>query len=558
MQFKRMLFAAIMTILVMSLMYATDTILAGRLFGDNAMAGINLIKPVLYLSAFFALMISTGTSYLYSFEIGAFNHEKANKLVGQGAILTIILAVVLGIIAFFGEEIFFSFFPNLGATEAFAREYYSCISLIVALNTVYALVQTMVYADGGGKNCVIAIILQLAVNFFASLILGLKFGVVGVAFGTVIGYLAAILVFAKWIFVDSQTLKPILYFSAAETVKVLKCSYVHASLYLHIGLGNMILNAFFLQMFGEKYFPVLSVIIGVLQLAVFLDGIGQAAEPLINIYLGEKNFNGVAKVMDIAIRTALIFGAVTIPIIFVFSETIAEFFGIRDELLAESVFALRIIAFSMPFIALLYLFATYYQILGHLRIALALSFCKDFAFYLVLPMIFFIFFGIYGLWTGMMLVSMITCAIFIIFLCARHKKDFPLLLPIKDIVSWDAKLNLEKVLELRDRAEAEFLKRGFHSKILMRIGLIIEEIGMSIVDNNPNTPPLAELTIIFEEEPIIIIRDNGLHFDLTDEAVNSFRSFFIYSFLEGSGTDNRYLTTQNYNRHIFALKNFSR
>ena len=222
MQFKRMLFAAVMTMVVMTFTNVTDMMIATRLLGDNAMAGVNLVKPILYLSAFFALMISTGTSYLYSFEIGAFRKETANKLVGQGAILTIILTVVLGIIASFGADVFFSFFTNLGTTEAFAREYYSCISLIVAANTIYALVQTMVYVDGGGKNCVIAIIVQLAVNFFASMFLGLKFGMTGIAFGTVIGYLASMAVFAKWIFIDSQTLKPICYFSLSDTVKVLK------------------------------------------------------------------------------------------------------------------------------------------------------------------------------------------------------------------------------------------------------------------------------------------------------------------------------------------------
>ena len=559
MQFKRMLLSAILIMVVMTLGYTMDMIVAARLFGDNAMADVNLLKPVVYVSAFFALMISTGTSYLYSFEVGAFRNEKANELVGQGAILTIILAVVLGVIAFFGEELFFSSFPDLGATETFAREYYSCVPLIVALNTVYVLVQTIVYADGGGKNRVIAIILQFAVNFFASILLGLKFGIIGIAFGTLIGYLAAMAVFAKCIFIDSQTLKPILYFSTSNTVKVLKYSYVHASLYLHIGLGNMILNAFFLQTFGEKYFPVLSVVVNVLSLAVFLDGIGQAAEPLINIYLGEKNFDGIKKVMDIAIRTALIFGAATVPIIFVFSANIAGFFGINaPTLLAEASAALRIISFAMPFIALLYLFATYYQILGHQKTALSLSLCKDLVLYVGLPIVFSSALGISGIWLGMLSVSIASCLVFVIFLRARYKKDFPLLLPAKDIVSWDARLTLEKVLELRDCAEAEFLKRGFDDKISMRIALTVEEIGMSIIDNNPNTPPLAELTLFFDEQPKIIIRDNGIHFDLTDEAVSSFRSFFIYSFLAGSQIDNRYLTTQNYNRHIFSLKNDAR
>lgn len=94
-----------------------------------------------------------------------------------------------------------------------------------------------------------------------------------------------------------------------------------------------------------------------------------------------------------------------------------------------------------------------------------------------------------------------------------------MLLEEADIVSRDEKLNLERVLELSNWSEAEFQKRGFDSKITMNIALIIEEIGMSIVENNPNEETLAELTIIFGAETQIIIRDNGKRFELTDEAV---------------------------------------
>ena len=48
---------------------------------------------------------------------------------------------------------------------------------------------------------------------------------------------------------------------------------------------------------------------------------------------------------------------------------------------------------------------------------------------------------------------------------------------------------------------------------------------------------------------------DAIRFDLTDEKINSFRSFFLYSFLEGSKTDRSYLMTQNYNSHIFTLIN---
>ena len=198
--------------------------------------------------SFLSALIATGTSYLYSFEIGAFRQEKANRLVGQGAILAVTLSILFAVILFFDREVFFSFFDVTGEIETFAREYYSLYFLSLAINPIYFLIYVIVYADGGGKNGVIAIFLKLSVNIIASILLGMKFGI------------AAIAVFAKWIFFDSQTLKPILYISVSETVRVIKYSFVSAYLYLYIGFGNMILNIFFLKRFGEQNFPILSVV----------------------------------------------------------------------------------------------------------------------------------------------------------------------------------------------------------------------------------------------------------------------------------------------------------
>lgn len=552
-QFKKMVLSSILMMIAFSLSGIADFVLAAQFFGDNAMAAVNLVTPIFFVVTFLSSLIGTGTAYLYSFEIGAFRHEKANKLIGQGAILAVTSSILLATVLFFGQDAFFSLFNVTGELETFAREYYSVFFLSIAINPIHFLMYVIVYADGGGKNGVIATFLNLLVNVVTSIVLGMKFGIAGMALGTLLGYLAAILVFAKWIFFESQTLRPILYISLSETVRVIKYSFVHASLYLYIGLGNIILNAFFLKTFGEENFPILSVVSSILQFAVFLDGVAEAAEPPINVYLGEKNLDGVQKVMKIAVKAAFLSGATIIPIFLLFGEGVAGLFGINEAIFDETVFAIRAIGFSMPFIALIYLFTTYYQISGHMKTAFALSFFKDFGFYLLIPMIFGVLFGMNGFFVGMMLASVVSCVLFSIFLRVRYGKRFPLLLEEADIVSRDAKLTLERVLSLRDWSEGEFLKRGLDSKLVMKIALIIEEIGMLIVENNPEIEPLAELTIIFGDEIRIIIRDNGKHFDLTDETVNSFRNFFIYSFLDGSSTDRSYLTTQNYNRHIFTL-----
>ncbi|MBQ7629843.1 MAG: multi antimicrobial extrusion protein, partial [Selenomonadaceae bacterium] len=303
-QFKKMVLSSILMMIAFSLSGIADFVLAAQFFGDNAMAAVNLVTPIFFVVTFLSSLIGTGTAYLYSFEIGAFRHEKANKLIGQGAILAVTSSILLATVLFFGQDAFFSLFNVTGELETFAHEYYSVFLLSIAINPIHFLMYVIVYADGGGKNGVIATFLNLLVNFVASIVLGMKLGMSGIAFGTLLGYLASILVFAKWIFVDSRTLRPILYISLSETVRVIKYSFVHASLYLYIGLGNIILNAFFLKTFGEENFPILSVVLSILQLAVFLDGVAEAAEPPINVYLGEKNLDGVQKVMKIAIKAA--------------------------------------------------------------------------------------------------------------------------------------------------------------------------------------------------------------------------------------------------------------
>lgn len=555
-QLKKMLFAAVMTMLIMSSTDLIDNILAAQTIGSAAMAGVNLVKPLIYVAAFVTLMIATGTTYLYSFEVGAFRPEVANRLAGLGAITILCICAVVAVVAVLGESAYFACFSGAEETVGFAREYYVWYRVVLALWPLFLFMQMIVYADGGSTNCIFATMTQFAVNIVASVFFAsyLDMGMVGISLGTVVGTVAAMAVFAKWIFWDSKTLKPELYFSWREIVKVIKYSYVHASLYLHIAIGNMFLNALFLQNFGEEYFPVLSVVVGILQLAVCFDGVGQAAEPLVNIYLGEGNYDGIEKVMKAATMVAVVFGAATIPFLIFLAEYIAEIFGVTEpKLLAETVTAIRILSFSMPFLAVLYLYATYYQIMGRMRIAFSLSVCKDLLFYVALPVGFALSFDLRGVWIGMMFVSVATCLLFVTYLRLRYEEDFPFLLPKSDILSRDALLAVEKVIELRNWAEAEYQKRGFTKMAQMKVGLLLEEIGMNIVENNKDTEILAELTLFFDDKPKIIIRDNGKHFDITQDNLQSFRDYFLYNFINAENIGNKFLTTQNYNRHIFQM-----
>jgi|GEM_PF-3144858 len=555
-QFGKMLFSSIITTFIVNFNFVANKILAAQLFGKNAMAGIEIVLPLLFITAFLELMVAMGTAYLYSFEIGSFKTEVANRLAGQGAFWTLFLSVILTMSFFFGENIYFSLYSNAEAATTFAREYYRPFLLTIAVHPIYVFMQRMVFADGGGKYCIFATVLQFVVHVATALFLTtmLDFGMAGMALSIFISEIVAMTIFLRWIFFVSQTMKPTFHCSLADTIKVLKLGYVSSSVTLYFSIGNMLLVIYFLRNFDQEYFPILSAIISISQLSYCFSGIEKAAEPIINVYLGEDNFNGVIKVMKPAIMTAFSAGVFAVPFLWFFSESIADVFGVADSnLLTESVNAIKTFALAMPFISMLHLFTMYYQINGYFKIAVSLSFCKDFLFYVGLPIVFSLFFGLHGIWLGLMVAYLGTFCLFTALLRVRYPKSFPLLAPKQDIVSKDVSLDVQKVIDLRGWVETEFEKRSVPSQNVMKIGLLIEEIGMSIVDHNPGTNVLAELTVFFEGEPKIILRDNGIRFDMTTDNLVSFRDFFLYSFLTEENIGNKFLETQNYNRHFFRF-----
>ena len=132
-QLKKMLFAAVMTMLIMILTDLTDNILAAQTVGSAAMAGVNLVQPIMSFAAFVTLMIATGTTYLYSFEVGAFRPEAANRLAGMGAATILCICAFIAVVVLLGENTYFAYFAVAEETVGFAREYYVWYRVVLAL-----------------------------------------------------------------------------------------------------------------------------------------------------------------------------------------------------------------------------------------------------------------------------------------------------------------------------------------------------------------------------------------------------------------------------------------
>jgi hypothetical protein len=78
---------------------------------------------------------------------------------------------------------------------------------------------------------------------------------------------------------------------------------------------------------------------------------------------------------------------------------------------------------------------------------------------------------------------------------------------------------------------------------------------MLIFENNPKRIVLAECSVLMGEKLTLVIKDDGIIFDLTDSdmKLSSFRSYVISNVAETISSRKKHFLTLSYNRNVFEI-----
>lgn len=558
-KFRSMLVTATFAMAIEYLKLLTANIIAGHMLGEQAIAGINLVAPVFSLIAFIATVICVGTSICYSYEMGRFDKEQANSFFGQGVILSIGAGAALFLLGFFGRDLFFRFLSPSNEVYRYANGYYQYLLLTALIAPVYATLSDMVYGAGDGLICNISFAAQVTANVLLSIFLCRAMGISGISLGAflscVIGTIIQLLHFLR----KGNTLQFKWHLKWKDLRQVFKYSIVDAALYLNWAILLFVLNKFIISRFGDEALYAFSVIINIFTLTIVFDGIGQAIQPLINVYRGEKNTKGVRQVMRIAQKTALLEGLFLTFFLLIYPESVAHMVGVRDiRIIAITRTAVRIMAATLAFSSFVYLFSSYYLITDKIPLALLMSCQNDLVMPLGLSILLGLAFGINGVWAGLALGPVMTILVTALIVYWRYNRaNFPLLLDkARDELIFSSNLVLtpENIMSLVHQEEDLLKRHGVCQRTIYRVSLLIEETFMLITEKNPGKHILAECTTDLNEEVCLILRDSGVIFDITDTDlyVSSLRAYVVAGVMVRQ-KKKAYLTTTGYNRNVFRL-----
>ncbi|WP_081795451.1 MATE family efflux transporter [Butyrivibrio sp. MC2021] len=561
-KYYTMLAGGTLTSLLVTAVLMADTFIAGLMLGEAGVAGVNLVMPIYSLSSFFALMFSLGAPILYNHHVGAFQKEEADRTFGTGLLSTIVIGgILLLLLLLFGDS-YLRFYGASPEIYEMAKGYLKWIRFVIMLTPVNSLLSGMVYSDGDETVSAVADLISGVGNIILSIILCRIMGIEGLGLASFLSVIAAFLTLFIHFCKKNNSLRLNLYYSPDIVRNIVKYSIVDSSTYLFIAIFTFACNRLVVYFFGSDMIFVASVIILVKELQILFDGIGAAITPLISLYLGEETYGGVHEIWHHAKRTERIESALVTGLILIFAPYIVQIIGVTDpQYIRIATMELRFLSLSMIFTCRLYLDSSYYIVVDKIPLGVLICALRDLVISLPLAVLGTWIGGINGMGICLMLAQPISYVISVRYVKRRYgKENYPLFIADKEnsrrSLFYELAITPENVISVRDSIGKDLEQSGCSKETVNKVMLLVEETLMMISENNPKKQVLAECSILLGDSLKVIIKDDGIIFDLTnsDMKVDSLRSYVISNLAENISARKMHFLSLSYNRNVFEIK----
>ncbi len=568
-KFYSMLMAGTFSMVVMVFLLMSDSIVAGIFIGEKAVAAINLITPIYSFTAFVGDAFSLGLPQLYNKAMGEFDADSADSYFGNGFTISILLGIVMFILLQLFSDADIAFYSPSEEIAQLIKPYFFWYRLVILIQPYSTLIIQMVFADGDELINGVANAVQMISNIILSIILGYFWGMAGIGIGTFIGTMLSIIIASMHFFRKGNSLHIKWTLSFRVLVEIVKYSLIDAGSYFFLAVYTAVMNRFVMAVFGERMLILVSVCVFVKEMQYVFDGIGEAFSPIISVYMGEENYEGVRRSYALSKKVSIIEGIIVTVLTMPAAILIVRVFGITDpEVAAYATNGFRIAALGLTAISLLYLITSYYLLRDKIMLGLGISALRDVVFSIILAVIGGLVFGIYGIFIGLAIAPFVAYAVSIAYVSLRYgKKNCPLILAEfeEKLVEafYEIGINAEEIIGMQKEIEKFLEDNHLPAKAIARVKLLIEELYMLVYEKNNKESKdgksgiLGECLIKLKDDGVqIITKDDGVLFDISDDDIiaNSVTSFAVSGYMDRMKDDKNHLTTMSYNRNCFLVK----
>lgn len=430
---------AIIGTMVNSLYNVIDRVFIGHWVGDDALAGLGLVLPIMNITAAVGMLVGAGSASRISIFLGKRDIDTAEKIAGTSFIMTLILSgIVIALLLIFLKPVLMM----AGASEAtypYARDF---LVIFLPGNLFLSLCfnfNNMMRASGYPRKAMITMLISVIANIILAPIFihyfgwGMKGAAAATFIAMVIGF-----VFVMQHFLNPNSFIKLRWKNLRLNLKIVwSITSIGMSPFLMQIAASAVIFVIINQLktYGAENAHSGDMAIGaytiantlIMLIVMIVIGLTQGMQPIVGYNYGAKNYARVKETLIYTIKIGVSITTFGFVLGFFFPKLFVSFFGPGPELAEKAAKALRLIVICFPLAGFQIVVTNFFQCIGQAGKSIFLSLTRQFLF--LVPALFILprFIGVNGIWLSMpaadMIASVTTLILFLMQIKVLKKEE---------------------------------------------------------------------------------------------------------------------------------------
>jgi putative MATE family efflux protein len=382
-----------MGMFVQTLYNVVNTIFIGQFVGPMAIAGLSIVFPLQMLAMGFGMMVGMGGSSLISRFLGAGNIAGAEKTIGNGITISIIISLAVTAIVL----PFLDFWLRLiGASDIvlpYAKEYMLIVMSATVFNVFAMSLLAFVRAEGNARVGMTAMFIGagLSIVLDAIFIIPLHMGVRGAALATIISQISSMIYLLSYYLTGSSYLK-IRRQNFRLDIKILKQMFaigIAAFVQTIAGsLSAMLLIKMVISYGGDSALAAFGIIQRVMMFSSMPAMVfAQALQPVLGFNYGAKRFHLAMRAITIAVIVSTSLSLLAFTVLYFFPEPIMRVFTSDEQILTTGRYASQLVFLSLPLMGAMMIGQLIFQAIGKAKQSFITAIVRPIVFLIPLVLI---------------------------------------------------------------------------------------------------------------------------------------------------------------------------
>lgn len=396
---------AVVAMIVNAIYNVVDRMFIGHYVGENALAALTIIFPIMMLIFALAGLIGAGAAAQISVRLGEKNMEGANKTFGNALTLSIGFVIIVFIFGQLYKVQLLEFFGGTKETMDFALPYLAIILSGFFFQIIAFFISATLRTEGQPLLSMLAMMSAAVSNIILDYIFIVKFnwGVEGAAYATIIGqfigfvillqyYLRGKSIFkikkSDWI-ISPAILKSIIVIGFPSFISTVGVSVAMTFMNISLGIYG-----------GTAAIAALGVINSLYTLFIMpLMGIQQGMQPIVGYNYGAKIIKRSNQALKYSLVASIIFSTTIFAILQLYPSLFVGYFIKADSSAIETTIeGLKIFILMLPLLSINLLGISYLQSTEQGKVAMVLSLLRQFILLVPLLLLLPKFYGLTGVW----------------------------------------------------------------------------------------------------------------------------------------------------------------